>query len=335
MTRFSLVCNRESNPLAKGSHHNMINQQTNLELSPIQAEAALGAWLGRPVRCTQIQRLQGGMINTVLRLEFDRAPFRAVIKLNTGEASFAEEARALDTLHQQTRFPCPQVYLHDSSARLIPYAFLLLELMPGANLAAIQLSEQEYDEVDRQLAEILLELHGHTRAFYGGIDEQPGKARWYEVFLPRIEEARRQAEIERRLAAEVLEDVDHAIHLAETALQDQGTPTLIHGDIWAGNLIVNRTEDGWRLAGIVDPGVHFADVEYELAYLEVFDTRRAAFFEAYTARRPLRAGYAQRRLFYWLHTGLIHVWLFGDAYYRDFTARTAAAIREIMDFPRE
>jgi fructosamine-3-kinase len=104
---------------------------------------------------------------------------------------------------------------------------------------------------------------------------------------------------------------------------------LIHGDIWSGNLIIAPApaqQGGWRLNGVVDPGIQFADVEYELAYLEVFDTRRQAFFETYLSRASLRPGYEYRRLFYWLNTALIHVGYFGDSHYCDFTAQTAAAI---------
>jgi fructosamine-3-kinase len=308
--------------------------QTNLTLTREQAGAALAAWLGAPVQCTAIEPLHGGMINTVLRLEFDRAPYSAVIKLSGGDAppgdyaggDFTTEARALAYLRSRTRFPSPQVYRVEEPGRSIPYAFLLIENIPGACLAGLDLGPGEQDAIDRQLAAALLELHGHTRERYGDIDEQPGRDTWADVFLPRLREVRAQPELARRLPASVLADVDRAIGLAREALLDQGPPTLIHGDIWAGNLIVRPEEGGWRLAGIVDPGIHYADVEEELAYLEVFGARREAFFAAYTAQRPLRPGYQRRRLFYWLRTALIHVWLFGDQPYRDFTAQTAAEI---------
>jgi protein-ribulosamine 3-kinase len=115
--------------------------------------------------------------------------------------------------------------------------------------------------------------------------------------------------------------------MTETALQNQGVPVLIHGDIWDGNVIVHQEKGRWRLSGIVDPGLHYADVEEELAYLEVFNSRRTAFFKDYTAYRTLRPGYPQRRMFYWLHTALVHVWLFGDAFYCEYLASTGKAIR--------
>jgi fructosamine-3-kinase len=176
-------------------------------------------------------------------------------------------------------------------------------------------------------AEVLLELHGHTRLTFGGIGETLGQDRWSDIILARLLEVRRQASVELRLSPSVLEDVDYAIPFAGIALQDQGVPTLIHGDIWDGNVILRQENRRWRLSGMVDPDLHYADVEAELAYLEVFGSRRAAFLEAYTAHCPLRPGYPLRRLFYWLHTALVHVWLFGDGYYCEYLASTAKAIR--------
>lgn len=310
--------------------------QSNLTLTQAQAEAVLSAWQGVPVACTAIQRLHGGMINSVFRLDFDREPFTAVIKVSAtggGFASsdftstdFATEARALDFLCGHTRFPSPRVYRLEATPQTIPYAFLLLETIPGVCLEGLSLSPAEADEIDRRLAEALLELHSHTGACFGSIAGLPASERWPEVFLPLLAEIRAQPEIAQRLPAAVLAEVDRAIELAGPALADQGPPTLIHGDIWAGNMIVQPGEGGWRVAGIVDPGLHYADVESELAYLEVFGARRDAFFAAYTAQRLLRPGYERRRLFYWLKTALLHVWLFGDQYFCDFTAQTAAVI---------
>lgn len=319
----------------------MTTTQHNLTLTTAQAEAILSAWLGAPAACTAIRPLHGGMINAVYGLEFDREPFTAVIKVSAtggGFASsdftstdFATEARALDYLRAHTRFPSPRVYRLEATPQTIPYAFLLLETIPGVCLEGLSLSQAEADEIDRQLAEVLLELHSHTGARFGSIAGPPASERWPDVFVPLLVEVRAQPEIAERLPAGVLAEVDRAIALAAVELADQGKPTLIHGDIWAGNLIVQPGKDGWRLAGIVDPGLHYADVESELAYLEVFGGRRDAFFTAYTARSPLRPGYRRRRLFYWLKTALLHVWLFGDQYFRDFTAQTAAAICHAED----
>jgi fructosamine-3-kinase len=305
----------------------VIEPQTGLALSRAQAETVLAAWLGGTVACTGVRPLHGGLVNTVLELTFDRPPHRAVVKLHSGGGDgFGREAASLAHLRETTACPCPRVFLQDSSCRLIPHAFLLLEALPGVGLEGLDLPRSDRDALDVELAEILLELHGRTRAHFGPVDAPPGQVAWAELIASRLREARLDPNVATRLSPAVLGQVDAAIGATEATLGDAGVPTLIHGDVWEGDTIVRRGDDGWHVAGLVDPAAEYADVEAELAYVEVFDKPRPAFFAAYTAHRPLRPGYERRRRFYWLHTGLVHVALFGDPFFCEFTARTAADI---------
>ena len=92
-------------------------------------------------------------------------------------------------------------------------------------------------------------------------------------------------------------------------------PTLIHGDIWAANIMVNDTDpDKPLINAFLDVNAQFADVEYELAYLNVFHTADETFFSEYTKHHPLRPDFERRCLVYWLNTMMIHIWYFGPSY---------------------
>lgn len=274
------------------------------------------------------------MINTVLRLYFDQSPGSAVIKLNQPGISFSGEAHALEYLSAYTAFPSPKVYACDPDAALLPYSYLLLEDLKGVSLVDADITRQDLERLDQQLAEALLELHSHKRTTYGGIHDLPGSNRWLDVFLPRLQSVRSEKQVSVRLSPDVLKDVDNAIDRIESVFVEreahpEAKPVLVHGDIWAGNLIVKRFNDRWMLSGIVDPALEYADVEYELAYLESFNNPRPIFFQHYTQKQPLQPGYELRRLFYWLNTYLIHVWLFGDRHYCELASETARAIRDL------
>lgn len=304
----------------------MIDLQPNLDLSSAEAERLLAAWLGEPVVCTDLRRMKGGMVNTVFELTFEAPPHRAVVKLHgSGGETFEREARALEYLAARTTCPVPQVYLHDATGLLIPHAFLLLQRMPGECLEGVDLDPDERASIDAQLAQVLGHLHEHTRTSFGGIDEE-GTEQWADLFAQRLAAVRAQPTVGERLAPDVLARVDAAIDLARPALTDPGPPTLVHGDVWDGNLMAERSNGGWHVTGLFDPSLEFADVEYELAYLEVFDMPRDAFFAAYRTHHTVRPGYEERRLFYWLHTALVHVALFGDEFFCQFTERTAGEI---------
>ncbi len=305
----------------------LIELQPDLELTISEAERVLEDWLGEATPCRGVHPLEGGLVNSVFRLEFNRPPHRAVIKLHGSDSdTFAAEARSLQYLGSRTSCPVPQVYLQDSSARVIPNAFLLLEHVPGVRLDGLELDQGERAALDAQLAGVLIELHGHTESWWGGLGADDKPSSWADVFAPRLDESRSYPKVAELLPPDVLTQVDEAIGKAPQFLGDSTTPTLVHGDVWDGNLMVDLVDGRWRLTGLLDPDVQFADVELELAYLEVFDNKRDDFFAAYTSHRPLRDGYERRRLFYWLRTALIHVGLFGDEFFCEFTARTAERI---------
>jgi fructosamine-3-kinase len=303
----------------------MVTLNTDLTLTFEQADAVLFAWLGSSVHCSGMDRLEGGMLNSVLRLRFDRDPYTAVIKLNSEGEGFAKEALALRHLRERG-FLCPDVYLESDGAGPIPYMFLLLETIPGVTMLQAELDGTDRRRVEQELAAVFADLHVHTRETFGPIGS-PGVGSWRDIFMPILREVRAAPEVEERLTADVLSTVDQAIEAAEDIMAAQGAPALIHGDIWGANVMVAKADDGWHLSGLIDPSAQYADAEMELAYLRSFGAPWSGFFEAYAALRPLRPGYERRRLVYWLHTYLVHVYYFDDLHYRD---RVAQAAQEIL-----
>ena len=297
---------------------------TDLTLTLDQAEAVLSDWLGSAARCSGIERLHGGMLNSVLRLRFDRDPYTAVIKLNNEGEGFAKEAIALGHLRERG-FPCPDVYTVSDGSGPIPYMYLLLETIPGVTMLQAQLDDADRRRVERELAGVFADLHVHTRETFGPIGTT-GSCRWGEIFMPLLRKVRAAPEIEGRLTSEVLSTVDRAIEVAEGIMAAQGSPALIHGDVWGANVMVIRADDGWHLSGLIDPSAQYADAEMELAYLRSFDAPWPDFFEAYTELRPLRPGYELRWQVYWLHTYLVHVFYFTDQHYRERVTRAAQKI---------
>ncbi len=84
-------------------------------------------------------------------------------------------------------------------------------------------------------------------------------------------------------------------------------PSLLHGDLWSGNILVREG----RLAALIDPACYHGDAEVDLAMLTLFDSPGETFWEAYGNLEP---GWQERRALYQLFPALIHLRLFGDTY---------------------
>jgi fructosamine-3-kinase len=89
-------------------------------------------------------------------------------------------------------------------------------------------------------------------------------------------------------------------------LDHDAVPSLVHGDLWSGNIVAGR----W----LVDPAVHHADRELDLAMLALFGDAPLAFHRAYEEAWPLDVGARQRRAALQLAPLLVHVRLFGAGY---------------------
>lgn len=93
-------------------------------------------------------------------------------------------------------------------------------------------------------------------------------------------------------------------------------PSLLHGDLWSGNVVPARLSEA-VVPALVDPAVFRGHREVDLAMAELFGGFPADFLPAYEETWPLRPGYRTgRRAAYQLFYLLVHVNLFGGAYVR-------------------
>lgn len=94
-------------------------------------------------------------------------------------------------------------------------------------------------------------------------------------------------------------------------LPDVPKPSLLHGDLWAGNMLI----DGDRIAGFIDPAISYGHNEMDLAFIDLMGGLDPAFFAAYGEQNPIEAAFFEKRkTIYQLWPLLVHVRLFGGGY---------------------
>jgi len=118
---------------------------------------------------------------------------------------------------------------------------------------------------------------------------------------------------------------DALLSAARALISHQPAPSLVHGDLWAGNAAFAH-DNGETFPCFFDPAPYIADGETDLALTELFGGFPNAFYEGYASVRPIDSGYRARRAVYNLYHVLNHYNLFGGGY----KEQAQAMIREII-----
>lgn len=90
-------------------------------------------------------------------------------------------------------------------------------------------------------------------------------------------------------------------------------PTLLHGDLWSGNYMVDNVGN----PVLIDPAVYYGHREADLAMTRLFGGFPDEFYKAYMAEFPLADGWEYRENIYKLYHILNHLNMFGSGYYAE------------------
>jgi fructosamine-3-kinase len=260
------------------------------------------------------QSVGSGCINNAHRVETEQGVY--FLKWNDQPLPdmFLVEARGLELLRATNTLHVPTFITATNAIAQCP-AHILMEWIENAP-APLRSGYQEV--LGRQLAE----LHRSSAPDAYGLDHDnylgstPQYNGWDDDWVRFFRERRLQPQIElaqrnghlltarRRGLERLAEQLERWLDGVERR------PSLLHGDLWGGNVLV--TSSG--APALIDPAVYYGDREAELAYTELFGGFNPRFYAAYAEVWPLAAGYAERRDMYNLYHLLNHLNIFGESY---------------------
>ena len=265
--------------------------------------------LGQQFRIDSVTPVAGGDINTALKLTGSTGCVFAKLRPSSDLAIFEAEAEGLKALSRCKAWKVPSVLgFGEAKAQ----AFLLLEWL--------DLSPSRSEAEARQAGEALAALHRCTgehfgwprNNFIGDTPQLNGESdHWARFFIERRLRPQLESAAARGFRGD-LQKHGEAIfdHAAALFLEYRPQPSLLHGDLWSGNL--GALPDG--KPALFDPAVYFGDREADLAMSELFGGLPTAFYSAYRAAWPLNEGFEARKTLYNLYHILNHLNLFGRAY---------------------
>lgn len=271
---------------------------------------AISATTGHKLASAPDEAVSGGSVSACLHWTSDVGPMFIKVAGADRAWAFDAEADGLRALASASAIRVPRVLGAGVASNRAWLALEWIDLVSPAPRS------------EARLGELLAEQHRATSANFGwhrtntiGLTEQMNEpdADWARFYAAR------------RLGVQ-LDIVEAGGHRGR--LLDRGrrlcecvpallgghtpVPTLLHGDLWAGN----HAEDSAGNPVIFDPAVYYGDREADIAMTRLFGGYGRAFYSAYEAAWPLEAGAAERVPLYNLYHVLNHFNLFGGGYRR-------------------
>lgn len=262
------------------------------------------------------QALSGGCISDAYRIVLKTGE-NYFLKLNNHSPSdmFIKEANGLRELKKAGAIKVPEVILatHD---------FIILELITKGNTKRIFF--EEFGENFADLHKYHSEYFGFYEDNYIGSTKQNNipaedeRLNWAEFYLHkrilfqyRLAEKNGYATEELRAGIKFLEN-----NIFKILEGSEEKPSLLHGDLWSGNYMVDETGS----ACLIDPAVYYGHREADIAMTKLFGGFSYDFYESYNKTFPLLPGWEYRENVYKLYHVLNHLNLFGRSYYHQAIA---------------
>ena len=263
------------------------------------------------INISSFSSLSGGCISNAYKVKTtnNRSYLLKINESHKGDM-FLKEAHGLVELNKANAIKVPEVILAGRD-------FILLEFINSSDR-----SKSFFKDFGIKFSEMHKcnsSAFGFYEDNYIGANPQlniPGKDEadsWVKFYFnKRILYQYKLAEKNGYVTNELREGISKLENKVEEILSgSEESPSLLHGDLWSGNYMVDEKGD----ACLIDPAVYYGHREADLGMTKLFGGFNSEFYNYYNDNFPLPDGYDYRENIYKLYHVLNHLNLFGRGYY--------------------
>ena len=224
--------------------------------------------------------LSGGLFNTTYRLETKNrtvilrlGPVNRHLLLPYEQHLMTAEGDILNLLKSRG-IPTSDILALDCSRTLMDRDVMVVDCLDAVCLSTVEVDKDTERRLCRETGQYVAAIHAMTaedlprkypKPFgrYANVISGQGGATWKEAILSEVAQWRMLAEPADIFTKEELDVIEQTFHRNSHVLDAITVPNLIHGDLWYGNILVDREN---RLTAIIDGDrALFGDPEFELA----------------------------------------------------------------------
>lgn len=244
---------------------------------------------------------EGAAGGKIYKLEFDKKPFAAVVKTAENKSLLKKECDYIRYIQKHADIKLPEIY---ADVTVDGEYFVVMEYFDAVNCLSdfvLEASEENRQRVAEQIADNIIKLQAVKGEKYGDL-LSPEFDDWHDYYKPFVKMVMREADVlqkEGYITKHILDYVHKAYENYDVIFDEPvSKPTIIHGDYWAANILVNKN---YELAGVLDPfNCMWGDSEYELFALNAAHNGKIPVLEAFLEKQTVSRKFMLKNYFYFL-----------------------------------
>jgi len=274
--------------------------------------AVLFQAFGEDIQIKSYQKVSGGCINNGLKINSSIGNY--FLKWNEKKIKdlFLIEEKGLKLISELIEKPLsvPKVI---GSGHLRGKDYLLLEYIQKS-----QLNHSFWKEFGHGIAK----LHLHSSNYFGlpydnyigSLPQNNSKhLNWVDFYIENRLEVQLGLAIYNGYVDQSFAKRFRYLYSQLPGLLSDEPPSLLHGDLWSGNFMVNQEGSPC----LIDPAIYYGNREIEIAFTQLFGGFNTEFYSSYQEQYPFVPGWEERIPIYHLYPLLVHLNLFGESYLLD------------------
>ncbi|MCX6082883.1 MAG: aminoglycoside phosphotransferase family protein [Chloroflexi bacterium] len=292
-----------------------MNSQSKTPVSFEAVEKVVAKHLGTSQKITTFEELKDGAFNAAYYLKLEDG-FQCVLKvapkpenpiLRYEKDIMLAEVDTMRLIKIHTEMPVPGIIFFDNSHSILPSSYFGMDFIDGTPLNKLRekLTQAEQSKIDQSCGRYLHQMNSITGKQFGPFahPEEAG-ANWSAVFGKMLDNVM-QDSLDAGVNLPISRSTINQIILQHTSTLDEvKVPSLIHWDLWDGNIFINPESN--TINGIID----FERALWADPLMEVnFETARnnIAFLKGYGFDLPFTPSQQVRRTLYNLYLFLIMI----------------------------
>lgn len=299
-----------------------MNSSLYLELSKEELRKLISKTLNTDINSAKL--LTGGLFNTTYYI--DTMKYGSVV-LRAGpvnrhlllpfEHSLMQAEQLVYKLCREAQVPVSEILFMDTSKRIIDCDYMIVRYIPSVPMNEAVLCSDNNSQICRDIGAATAKMHSITHSHFGQIvDVENGKgfSKWSDCLLHELNQWERLSKSTSLFSDAEYIKIRRTFENSIPFLDKIQTPSLVHTDLWKGNVLICFNSDIPEFAAIIDadramwgdPDVEFSSINWTHS--------EPTFWEGYGKALKQDFGSRIRRTIYTLLWSLLDAYVYLQEY---------------------